>query len=60
VIDEVARSASFHFEVIDIDDPHRAEWRRLYDHHVPVVHVNGRQIARHRLEESQLREALGP
>jgi hypothetical protein len=30
-------------------------WYRLaYFYHIPVVHVNGREIARHRLDEGEL------
>lgn len=43
-------------EVIDIDaDP---ELVRRYGHDVPVILLDGREFARHRLDETALRRAL--
>lgn len=43
-------------EVIDIDaDP---ELVRRYGHDVPVILLDGRELARHRLDETALRLAL--
>jgi len=58
VIESVARETSFDLEIIDIDAPDQDAWRQRYDHHVPVVHVNDSEVARHRVEENVLRAAL--
>ena len=46
------------FESIDIEDPKNHKWFDLYKYDIPVVHVDGKEIARHRLDESDLSEAI--
>jgi len=58
VIRTMQASHAFELEIIDIDADGQATWRAAYDHHVPVVHVDGREIARHRITAEQLEEAL--
>jgi len=56
VILSMQRIRKFEFVVRNIeDDP--AEFER-YKHAIPVVTVDGREIARHRLTEKQLLDAL--
>ena len=45
-------------EVVDITLPENAAWQRRYRFHIPVVHLDGAEIARHRLSEAELEEAL--
>lgn len=58
-IERVRRQAGFEFIVIDIDEPEHETWLERYDQHVPVVWMDGVEIARHRLEASVLQKALG-
>jgi glutaredoxin len=57
VILAAQRSAEFELVVRNIlDDPEDFE---RYKHAIPVVTVDGREIARYRLTEKQLLDALG-
>jgi hypothetical protein len=57
VIGLVARRVPLELEEVNIDnDP---ELRREYDAEVPVVEVDGREIARYHLTEERLSAALG-
>jgi glutaredoxin len=58
VIRTVQARDAFELEIIDIDAAGQQAWRAAYDHHVPVVHLDGREIARHRVTTEQLEEAL--
>jgi glutaredoxin len=58
VIERIADRMPLTLETIDVDAPDREDARRLYDHHVPVVFVNGVEIARHRLDEETLAAAI--
>jgi len=56
LINQVRKSKRFLYEEIDIEQ--YTEWYEKYRNHIPVVHVNHREIARHRLDEDTLRRAL--
>lgn len=57
VIERVARRAPLVLEEVNIDiDP---DLRREYDAEVPVVEVDGREVARYHLTEERLVAALG-
>ena len=57
VIERVGSRAPIALEEVNIDnDP---ELRREYDAEVPVVEVDGREIARYHLTEARLESALG-
>jgi zinc finger CCHC domain-containing protein 8 len=58
VIARVAADTPLQLEVIDIDAPGQEHWRTLYTHDIPVVHIDGREHARHHLDERTLRAAL--
>ena len=58
VLRRVQRSFPFELEVVDIEAPGQEAWRQAYGEHIPVVHLNGREIARHRLDEKTLRTCL--
>jgi hypothetical protein len=45
-------------EIIDIDDPANERWLDEYDIHVPVVHLDGKEFARYRLDEQSFRAVL--
>ncbi len=58
VIARVAMETPLELEVIDIDAAGQDRWRELYTNDIPVVHINGREHARHRLDERAFRAAL--
>jgi glutaredoxin len=58
VINTVAAQIPLTLRIVDIDAPGQEAWHRRYDQHVPVIHVGGREIARHRLDAEALRVAL--
>lgn len=58
IIERVAADLPVRFEEIDIDDPGHEHWRALYTNDIPVVHINGTEHARHRLDERAFREAV--
>jgi hypothetical protein len=45
-------------EVVDISQAGNEEWLVRYGEHIPVVHLNGREILRHRVDEVELGEFL--
>lgn len=57
VIRGVRRHVAFEFEEKNILDD--AALYDLYKNDIPVILLDGREIARHRLSPQQLREALG-
>jgi glutaredoxin len=52
IIERARARIPFDLEIIDIDDPAHDSWLDEYDHHVPVVHIDGHEFARHRLDEA--------
>ncbi|HOB73584.1 MAG TPA: glutaredoxin family protein [Phycisphaerae bacterium] len=58
IIERVRGQTPFDFECINIDDPDNERWLDEYDHEVPVIHIDGREFARHRLDEGLFREAV--
>ena len=48
----------FGFEQVDIDDPANEQWLDAYDHEVPVIHIDGSEFARHRLDEQAFANTL--
>ena len=45
-------------QVVDIDQPGNEHWADDYGEHIPVVHLNGREVFRHRVDETVLRRLL--
>jgi glutaredoxin len=56
VIDRVRRGVKFDLEIRDISE-HAADHARYWDS-IPVVLVDGSELARYRLTEAELRAAL--
>lgn len=51
----------FQLDLYNIRDdslPDVAKYRRAYQYDIPVVHLNGEEIARHRLDRSLLQAKL--
>jgi hypothetical protein len=42
---------SYDYEEINISSPGQEQWHKLYDTEIPVVHINGQEVARHKLNE---------
>ncbi len=58
VLGRVQVRQPFDLEVVDISAPGQEQWHAAYAEHIPVIHVNGREICRHRIDERAIREAL--
>jgi glutaredoxin len=58
VVKKVRRSLPFELERVDISAPGSEAWAELYREHIPVVHLDGREVFRHRIDERRLRQLL--
>ncbi len=58
VIKRVQATVPFEIETVDISASGNEEWWEAYRNDIPVVHLNGREVFRHRVEERQLRALL--
>ena len=59
VIRRVRRDTPFDLEVVNIAADGNERWLDAYRNDIPVVHLNDREIFRHRVEERALRRILG-
>jgi glutaredoxin len=48
----------FSLEVVDITKRENREWFSKFKHDIPVVYLDGKEIARHRLEPKELNKCL--
>jgi len=58
VIDKVRREIPFEWEKVDIAAPGNKTALERYGEHIPVVHLDGQEIFRHRVDERKLRDLL--
>ncbi len=58
VIKRVQTALPFDLELVDISAPGRERWHDAYKHDIPVVHLNGVEICRHRVNEREFRAHL--
>ena len=58
VIERVRTHSPFELERVDISAQGNERWFDAYRHDIPVVHLNGEEIFRHRVDERRLREFL--
>lgn len=58
VIQKVQQHIPFRYEEVDISSERNKNWFELYKYDIPVVHFNGVEIARHKLDERVLVSAL--
>ncbi len=58
VIERVRRHIPFELETVDISAAENERWHTLYRDHIPVVHLDGTEIFRHRVDERTLRRML--
>ena len=58
VVRKVADSLGVHVTKIDISAAGNGQWHEQYQHDIPVVHLDGEEIFRHRVNERELRRLL--
>lgn len=58
VMERVRVKLPFDLECVDISAPENEAWFSVYRHDIPVVHLNGTEVFRHRVDERQLRKVL--
>ncbi len=58
VVNKLRRRFEFELERIDITDSGQSRWYALYCNDIPVVHLNGQEVSRHRVSERALRKLL--
>jgi hypothetical protein len=54
VIDRVRAERAFDLTVIDLDTEAPEEKRKAYDWEVPVLEIEGRKVAKYRIDEARL------
>lgn len=58
VLRRVRAAHPFELTVVNIDEPGHESWFAAYRHDIPVVHLDGVEIFRHRIDERRLRAIL--
>ncbi len=58
VINKLRQRIDFEIERVDITEPQNTKWYALYCNDIPVVHLNGKEVCRHRVSERTLRRLL--
>lgn len=46
------------YEEVNIDEPENKEWFTRYCYDIPVIHLNGQLLMKHRIDEQLLLKAL--
>ena len=59
VIERVRRRLPFDLEIVDISAVGNERWHEDYKHDIPVVHINGHEVFRHRVDEGRFAKLLG-
>ena len=58
VIERVRARVPFELESVDITASGNDAWLATYRDHIPVVHLNGQEVFRHRVDERRLAELV--
>ncbi len=58
VVKRVKQGIDFELEIVDIAEPGNEIWFEQYRNDIPVVHLDGQEIFRHRVNERSLRAWL--
>lgn len=58
VIHRVQQSADFHLECVDIAAVGNESWMVAYGYDIPVVHIDGVEVFRHRVVERHFRKLI--
>ena len=48
----------FELETVAIDAPGNEEWLRRYQYDIPVLHIDGKYLMKHKVQEDILRQSL--
>lgn len=48
----------FSYEEVYIDIPENSTWHKLYRYDIPVIHINGEYVMKHRVVEEKLLDVL--
>jgi len=48
----------FKLETVAIDAPGNEEWCRRYQYEIPVLHIDGKYLMKHKVQEDILRHSL--
>ncbi len=59
VVDRVRAEVPFDLRVVDLDTEAPADKRAAYDWEVPVLEIDGRKVAKYRLDDARLLRLLG-
>jgi len=54
VVERARRRVSFDVVCVDITRPGNERWYDAYRNDIPVIHLDGREIFRHRVDEARL------
>lgn len=57
-LERVRSRFDFELELVDITAAGQESWFAAYQHDIPVVHLNGKEVFRHRVNGPQLRALL--
>ncbi len=58
VVERVRRQLPFELEIVDISARGNERWLDAYREHIPVVHLDGEEVFRHRVDERELKGLL--
>jgi hypothetical protein len=58
VVRRVQGEVGFYLEIVDISAPQHASWHRLYKNDIPVVHIDGTEAFRHRVDQRAFRARI--
>lgn len=58
VIERVRARVPFELESVDITASGNEAWQVAYRDHIPVVHLNGQEVFRHRVDERRLADLV--
>ena len=58
VIKRVQVRTPFDLDCVDISAPENQRWHDAYRNDIPVIHLNGVEVFRHRVDERRFRELV--
>ena len=59
VLADIAKEQPHALEAVDITDPDKRQWWDKYKYDIPVLHINGKYWAKHRITIEESLDALG-
>jgi len=58
VLERVRRKSPFELHIVDIESAGNETWFEAYKEDIPVVHIDGHEVCRHRVDERQFLRML--